>query len=89
MDLADVDLGFHTAREHAAKAANAQDAALWRWFCDCFETGRVRWCKSAQGWLVSVDHQHLSTEATFYDAIRIARERSTAGKRQRRSAATV
>jgi hypothetical protein len=89
MNSASLNLGFHAARENATKASNAEDAALWRWFCEFFEEGRVRWCRSAEGWLVSVDHKHLSTEATFYDAIRIARERSTAGKRRAHSALTI
>jgi hypothetical protein len=85
MDSGIAGYGFHAARENAAKTANAEDASVWRWFCDLYEEGRVRWCRAAEGWLVSVDHRHLSTEANFYDAIRLARERSTAGKRHGRS----
>lgn len=89
MNSTRLDPGFHAARENATNGSNAEDAALWRWFCEFFEEGRVRWCRSAEGWLVSVDHKHLSTEPTFYDAIRIARERSTAGKRRACPALTI
>jgi hypothetical protein len=79
-----VQNSFEAAREKAANNANAEDAAIWRWFCDLFDDGRVRWCKSAAGWLVSVDHRHLATESSFYEAIRVAKERASAGKRRRR-----
>ncbi|MFM0616079.1 hypothetical protein PQR37_18595 [Paraburkholderia nemoris] len=64
----------NNTREQAAHAANTEDAALWRWFCLLFEEGRIRWCKSAAGWLVSVDHKHLSTEQSFDEAIRNAKQ---------------
>jgi hypothetical protein len=60
----------------AATEANADDADLWRWFSALYDDGRIRWCKSARGWLVSVDHKHLSTEDDFDSAIRAAREQS-------------
>lgn len=60
----------------AATEANADDAGLWRWFSGLYEGGRIRWCKSARGWLVSVDHKHLATEDDFDSAIRAAREQS-------------
>lgn len=63
-------------RAAAANAANAYDAAIWRWFSSVYDEGRLRWCRSPAGWLISVDHKHLATERDFYDAIRIARERS-------------
>jgi hypothetical protein len=74
-----------SAREQAANAANTEDAALWRWFCLLFEEGRLRWCKSAAGWLVSIDHKHLSTEQTFDEAIRSAKQRFSAGRRAGRA----
>jgi hypothetical protein len=77
-------LCYQAEREKAANAANADDAALWRWFCALFEEGRLRWCRSANGWLVSIDHKHLSTEASFYEAIRVARERLDVGVRHAR-----
>jgi hypothetical protein len=67
---------YQAERERAANVANAEDASLWRWFCELFEEGRLRWCHSANGWLVSIDHKHLSTEENFDDAIRIARMRA-------------
>jgi hypothetical protein len=69
-------------RAAAANAANAHDAAIWRWFSAVYDEGRLRWCRSANGWLVSVDHKHLSTEPDFYDAIRIARDRYMASARR-------
>jgi hypothetical protein len=57
-------------RSDAAKQTYKADATLWRWFSDLYEEGRIRWCRSAQGWLVSVDHKHLATEPDFDAAIR-------------------
>ena len=70
-------------RSEAAKLADKEDAMLWRWFSELYEDGRIRWCRSAQGWLVSVDHRHLATEADFDAAIRVARERHLSGKLRR------
>ncbi|SOE91437.1 hypothetical protein SAMN05446927_8361 [Caballeronia arationis] len=70
-------------RADAAKLANEEDAFLWRWFCGLYDEGRIRWCKSAQGWLVSIDHKHLATEHDFDAAIRMARQRYFSGGRQR------
>jgi hypothetical protein len=72
-------------RGQAADAANAEDAALWRWFSGLFEEGRLRWCKSAAGWLVSVDHRHLATEGNFDDAIRAAKRSHAAAPRAQKS----
>jgi len=60
----------------AAQAANAADAAVWRWFAVVYEEGRLRWCKSPAGWLISVDHKHLATDSDFDQAIRRAMHRS-------------
>lgn len=62
-------------RSDAAKIANEEDASLWRWFSGLYDEGRIRWCRSAQGWLVSVDHKHLATEPDFDSAIRVSRRR--------------
>lgn len=59
-------------RDRAASAANADDAAVWRWFSDLVEEHRIRWIFANGGWLVSVDHRHLSTEKNFDQAIREA-----------------
>lgn len=67
-------------REEAACTANRDDAELWRWFCLMYEEGRVRWCASASGWLVSVDHRHLATEPDFDAAMRTARQRFESGR---------
>jgi hypothetical protein len=67
-------------RREAAKLADKEDATLWRWFSEFYEEGRIRWCRSARGWLVSVDHRHLATEADFDTAIRISRERYFSGR---------
>ncbi|TFE41991.1 hypothetical protein E2553_35820 [Paraburkholderia dipogonis] len=70
-------------RSRAANLANEDDACLWRWFCVLYEEGRIRWCRSAHGWLVSVDHKHLATEPEFDTAIRTARARFFSGRRAR------
>ena len=62
-------------RSEAALLADKEDARLWRWFSELYEEGRIRWCRSSQGWLVSVDHRHLATETDFDAAIRVSRER--------------
>jgi hypothetical protein len=67
-------------RTDAAHRANQEDADLWRWFCLAYEEGRIRWCRSHEGWLVSVDHKHLATERDFDTAIRAARARYAAGR---------
>ena len=77
-------------RAAAASVANRDDAELWRWFCLMYEDGRIRWCATSYGWLVSVDHKHLATETDFDTAIRSARQRFESGRRcapgRRRSA---
>lgn len=70
-------------RSEAAKLADKEDATLWRWFSELYEDGRIRWCRSAQGWLVSVDHRHLATERDFDAAIRAARDRYFASRQWR------
>jgi hypothetical protein len=72
---------FERTRAEAVNSANEADASLWRWFCQAYEDGRIRWCKSAEGWLVSVDHKHLATESDFDTAIRTARTRYFSGQR--------
>jgi hypothetical protein len=69
-------------RNTAAKNADREDATLWRWFSDLHEDGRIRWCRAARGWLVSVDHKHLATEPDFDTAIRVSRERYFSGERK-------
>ncbi len=71
-----------TVRVEAQRLANAEDASLWRWFSALYDEGRIRWCRSAHGWLVSVDHRHLATETDFDSAIRAARERFFCGRRK-------
>ncbi|SAL69661.1 hypothetical protein AWB74_04019 [Caballeronia arvi] len=72
-----------TVRSDAAKLADKEDATLWRWFSGLYDEGRIRWCRSAQGWLVSVDHKHLATEPDFDAAIRVSRERYYSGRLKR------
>jgi hypothetical protein len=71
--------------ERAANAANNEDANLWRWFCLLFEEGRIRWCRSPSGWLVSIDHKHLATEESFDEAIRKAKQKLSVGPTRKRS----
>ncbi|MDR5815439.1 hypothetical protein QCE62_17790 [Caballeronia sp. LZ033] len=65
-------------RTEAARRANRDDAELWRWFCLACQEGRIRWCRSSEGWLVSVNHRHLATEPDFDAAIRQAHARHLA-----------
>lgn len=60
-------------RAAARESANAEDAALWRWFAALLDERRIRWCHSGRGWLVSVDHRHVATGAQFDQAMRIAK----------------
>ncbi|WP_082862321.1 hypothetical protein [Caballeronia hypogeia] len=73
-------------RSEAAALADQEDARLWRWFSELYDEGRIRWCRSSQGWLVSVDHRHLATESDFDTAIRISRERCYSGRLRRADA---
>lgn len=66
---------FELRRLMAAASANQEDADLWRVFSNLYEERRIRWCDSARGWLVSIDHRHLATESSFDSAIRLAIER--------------
>ena len=59
-------------RAEAARAANEADASLWRWFCNLYQEGRIRWCRSSYGWLISIDHKHLATDDDFDAALRNA-----------------
>jgi hypothetical protein len=60
------------ARYEAAQQANREDATMWRWFCNLYDEGRIRWCRANDFWLVSIDHKHLATEQDFDDAMRSA-----------------
>lgn len=64
---------LHVVRQDAAAAANAEDAAIWRWFSVMFEERRIRWRDSHSGWLVTIDHRQVAGEATFDQAIRAAK----------------
>ncbi|WP_181885306.1 hypothetical protein [Trinickia dinghuensis] len=57
----------------AAAEANAEDAAVWRWFSVFLEERRIRWRYMFGSWVVHVDRTHVATELTFYDAIRAAK----------------
>jgi hypothetical protein len=64
------------ARALAAACANAEDASVWRWFSALLESRNIRWCLSHDGWLVTVNHRHVATAASFDEAIRTAKARS-------------
>lgn len=68
---------MHRIRMDAAAAANAEDAAIWRWFSALLEERRVRWRYIFDLWVVNVDRVHVATEQNFYDAIRVAKEVAT------------
>ena len=63
------------ARLQGLAIANAEDASLWRWFSLMFQDSRIRWCLAHGKWLVSVEHRHVATEASFDEAIRAAKAR--------------
>jgi hypothetical protein len=74
-ELIDLD-SLREARALAAACANAEDASVWRWFSALLESGKIRWCLSHDGWLVTVNHRHVATAASFDEAIRTAKARS-------------
>lgn len=65
-------LNLESRRRVASAAANAEDAALWRWFSGLMEDRRIRWLHANDAWLVTVDHKHVATSQNFDDAIRAA-----------------
>jgi hypothetical protein len=73
-----LDSNTTRTRKEAAANANAEDAALWRWFSDLYDQGFIRWCKTDSGWLVSVNHRHVATTVTFDEGIREAKARTQA-----------
>lgn len=62
-------------RLQARASANAEDANVWRWFSLLLQESRIRWVRAHEGWLVSIDHRHVATEATFDQAMRAAKAR--------------
>lgn len=63
-------------RVNAASAANADDAAVWRWFAALVEERRLRWRCAFGVWEVHVDRKRVASGRTFYDAIRHAKVES-------------
>ncbi len=63
------------ARLQGLAIANAEDASLWRWFSLMLQDTRIRWCVAHGNWLVSVEHRHVATEASFDEAMRAAKAR--------------
>jgi hypothetical protein len=74
------------ARLQGLATANAEDATLWRWFSLMLQDSRIRWCLAHGRWLVSVDHRHVATEATFDEAMRAAKARLDGPEKRRRRA---
>ena len=68
-----MEIDMSDVRTAAALAANAEDAAIWRWFAPLLEERRIRWCCSGDRWLVSVNNRHVATDSSFDKAIRIAK----------------
>ena len=68
-----MEIDMSQVRTAAALAANAEDAAIWRWFAPLLEERRIRWCCSGDRWLVSVNNRHVATDSSFDKAIRIAK----------------
>jgi len=68
-----MEIDMSQVRAAAALAANAEDAAIWRWFAPLLEERRIRWCCSGDRWLVSVNNRHVATDSSFDKAIRIAK----------------
>ncbi|MGT2475112.1 hypothetical protein [Paraburkholderia terrae] len=67
--------------------ANTEDATLWRWFSLMLQDTRIRWRHAHGNWLVSIDHRHVATEATFDEAMRAAKARFDKPDGRRRMAA--
>lgn len=67
-------------RLQARATANAEDANVWRWFSLLLQESRIRWVRAHEGWLVSIDHRHVATEATFDEAMRAAMARLDSGR---------
>ncbi|MDR0240416.1 MAG: hypothetical protein LBJ65_02275 [Burkholderia sp.] len=65
------------ARHNGAAAANADDASIWRWFSALLEERRIRWRFMLGKWVVHVDRNHVATELSFDDAIRVAKMEAT------------
>jgi len=63
-------------RTGAATRANAEDAAVWRWFAALLDDQRIRWRVAFNLWVVHVDTRRVATEPSFYDAIRYAKEQA-------------
>ena len=63
------------ARLRGRVIANAEDATLWRWFSLLLQDSRIRWVLAHERWLVSIDHRHVATEASFDEAMRAAKAR--------------
>jgi hypothetical protein len=80
MNWDSLTIAYQGEREKAANAANAEDAAMWRWVCALVEDGRLRWRQTERGWIVSLDYRHLATQQDFYEAIREARIRKNASE---------
>lgn len=74
-----IDVG----RLRGVAIANEEDAILWRWFSLLLQDSRIRWCMAHGNWLVSVDHRHVATEATFDEAMRAAKDRFDEPERRR------
>lgn len=72
----DLYYDMRQTRINAARAANDEDAAVWRWFSSLLEERRIRWCVSGESWFVSVDNRHVATEYSFDSAIRAAKDNS-------------
>ncbi|WP_235850978.1 hypothetical protein [Paraburkholderia piptadeniae] len=71
-------------RLHGLAVANSEDANLWRWFSLMLQDSRIRWRLAHGNWLVSVDHRHVATEATFDEAMRAAKARFDEPDKRRR-----
>ncbi|WP_206362279.1 hypothetical protein [Paraburkholderia caledonica] len=65
-----------------SRAAAEEDGRIWRWFSELYGNGRLRWCKSTEGWLIAVDGYPLAIEQDFGVAIRISRQRYFSGRRR-------
>ncbi|MGF6956031.1 hypothetical protein QFZ97_001896 [Paraburkholderia youngii] len=48
---------YDDIRLQAGQHANREDTSLWRWFSALYQDGRIRWCKSPNGWLVSIGYR--------------------------------
>lgn len=68
-----LEMELSLARRGAARHADADDAAVWRWVADLMEERRLVWRRQDEGWAIVIDGVVLACGSGFDDAMRAAR----------------